>query len=337
MKELTDKGLTPADDYVFHLSDELKECAEKELRETETIRKSSIEAIRHWIAQHPKILMTRLDASFILRFLRLKKFSVTQAQETMERYLLLRKVRNGEMFENLDMNVPEIADLLDTGYIFAVPQRDHLGRRIIMHRPGVFDVQKHKNYHLLKVHALTYETLLEEEENQIRGFVYVVDAAKIGLQHLTLFTPQEAVRIAKNAERTVPMRHKRLIAFNINLSLKFAVDFGISLVSEKFKKRVVLCTNLEKATRYIDNSLLPAEYGGEMPMAEMIKLFKKELEEKQSVILNNDKMGLKLDMYPPEALEGSLGAINRACGIQGDSVGSTFHGLQGSFRKLEVD
>lgn len=68
-----------------------------------------------------------------------------------------------------------------------------------MHRPGVFNLQKHKNYDMLKVHALTYESLLEDEENQIRGFVYVVDAAKIGLQHLTLFTPQEAVRIAKNA------------------------------------------------------------------------------------------------------------------------------------------
>ncbi|XP_055683182.1 clavesin-1-like [Lutzomyia longipalpis] len=337
MKEFPEKALTPADDYVFQLNDDLKECAERELRETNAIRKSTLEAIRNWLIQHPKILSTRLDSNFILRFLRNKKFSVPQSQECIERYLLLRKVRNGEMFHNLDMTVPEIDDLLDLGYIFALPQRDHLGRRVIMHRPGVFDVQKHKNYHMLKVHALTYESLLEDEENQIRGFVYVVDAAKIGLQHLTLFTPQEAVRIAKNAERTIPMRHKRLVAFNINSSLKFAVDFGISLVSEKFRKRVVLCTNLERAYRYIDKDLLPAEYGGIMPMAEMIKLFKKELEAKQPVILHNDGMQLRLDMYPPEALEGSLGAINRACGIQTDSMGSTFHGLQGSFRKLEVD
>ncbi|GAB0090663.1 tRNA (guanine-N(7)-)-methyltransferase [Sergentomyia squamirostris] len=335
--ELPNKGITQADSYVFPLDDELKDLAQRELRETNAVRKSAIDAIRIWLAQHPKILTTRLDANFILRFLRSKKFSVPLAQECIERYLLLRNIRNGAMFLNLDMTSPAIAELLDLGYIFTLPERDHLGRRVIMHRPGVFNVQKHKNYDMLKIHALTYETLMEDEENQIRGFVYVVDAAKIGLQHLTLFTPQEAVRIAKNAERTVPMRHKKLVAFNINSSLKFAVDFGLSLVSDKFGKRVILCSNLARAVRYIDNNLLPAEYGGNVPMAEMIKLFKKELEDKQSILLQNDKMSVRLDMYPPEALEGSLGAINRACGIQKDTVGSTFHGLQGSFRKLEVD
>jgi hypothetical protein len=50
------------------------------------------------------------------------------------------------------------------------------------------------------MHAITYETLLEDQENQIRGFVHYTDAAGMCLQQLTLFTPREAIRIVKNGE-----------------------------------------------------------------------------------------------------------------------------------------
>lgn len=41
---------------------------------------------------------------------------------------------------------------------------------------------------------------MEDEENQIRGFVHVVDATGITLPYMTIFTPREAMRIVKNAE-----------------------------------------------------------------------------------------------------------------------------------------
>lgn len=81
-----------------------------------------------------------------------------------------------------------------------MPNRDKYGRRIIIYRPGVFNPHKHTNIDFVKIHGLVFETLLEDEENQIRGFVHVIDGAGVGFSHLTLFTPKEAVRIAKNAE-----------------------------------------------------------------------------------------------------------------------------------------
>lgn len=65
---------------------------------------------------------------------------------------------------------------------------------------GVFDPYKYPNVDLLKIHGLTYEVLLENEENQIRGFVHIVDGSGVTLPYMTIFTPKEAVRIVKNAE-----------------------------------------------------------------------------------------------------------------------------------------
>ena len=67
------------------------------------------------------------------------------------------------------------------------------------------------------------------------------------------------------------MRHKEVHAINTHPSLKFALDFGMSLISEKIKKRVRIYTSLEEAISHkMDTSMLPKEYGGTMPMKEMI-------------------------------------------------------------------
>lgn len=65
---------------------------------------------------------------------------------------------------------------------------------------GVFDPYKYSNTDMLKLHGMVYETLMEDEENQIRGYVHFVDCTGVSLPYMTLFTPKEAVRIVKNAE-----------------------------------------------------------------------------------------------------------------------------------------
>lgn len=70
----------------------------------------------------------------------------------------------------------------------------------IVRNVGVFDPYKCPNTDMLKLHGMVYETLMEDEENQIRGYVHIVDCTGLNLPYMTLFTPKEAVRIIKNAE-----------------------------------------------------------------------------------------------------------------------------------------
>lgn len=111
------KSITPVDDYKFTLSDELKKLAEEELRETDEIRGNAIRAIREWAIKNQRIVSLRLDAKFILRFLRFKKFSIPMAQECLERYLVLRKYfYEGQfIYQNFDYKQPALYDLLNKG------------------------------------------------------------------------------------------------------------------------------------------------------------------------------------------------------------------------------
>lgn len=68
------------------------------------------------------------------------------------------------------------------------------------------------------------------------------------------------------------MRHKEIHGTNVLPTIKFALDFGMALISEKIRKRVKLYTSAKEVT--VDKSVLPKEYGGTMPMEEMISKFR---------------------------------------------------------------
>ncbi|XP_014243792.1 clavesin-1-like [Cimex lectularius] len=315
------------------LSKETLELAKKELREDESTRDQALESMRTWVEQNPRIISCRTDDSFLLRFLRFKKFSVPMAQEAMERYLLLRQTL-AQAFHNLDMHLPRMSYLLSKGYLFASPGRDKYGRRWIIARPGVFDPYKYINEDMCRIHGIVYETLMEDQENQIRGFVHFADGVGVSFPYLTLFTPKEAVRIVKNGERTVPMRHKEVHVINVPSALKYVLDWGMTLISEKIKKRVKIYTSIDEALKTIDTDMLPQEYGGKIPMAEMIERFKEEIELARPQLLDHDKMEMRLELFSENAKAGAVSALkagNTSCNPYKNDL------LCGSFRKLEVD
>ncbi|CAB0045103.1 unnamed protein product [Trichogramma brassicae] len=380
---MSGEWVTPEDDYDCQLSEETQKMAKDELREDKNTRDQALEQLRSWLKLNPRVENSRMDARFLLRFLRCKKFNVPMAQEAIERYLLLRQVYQ-PAFHNLDVNEKNMEELLALGYIFAVPGRDPKGRRVIVARPGVFDPYKYTNADMCKIHGLTYEALMEDEESQVRGFVHFADGAGVSFPHLTLFTPKEAVRIVKNGEvsstakvayfavaqyadttrllfffffffffdcstvistfsrlsqRTLPMRHKEVHAINVHPSLKFALDFGMSLISEKIRSRVTIYTSLDDAKeKGMDCSMLPKEYGGTIPMKEMIDAWREELMSLRMTLLSHDKMRVRPELYSEKAREGAVSALKQGFNCSTVSTGeSTMHGICGSFRKLEVD
>ncbi|XP_013136528.1 PREDICTED: alpha-tocopherol transfer protein-like [Papilio polytes] len=332
-KRLTKRYLTSSDTYECPLSSDTQAVALEELRETPNARSQALDALRKWLEQNPKFMAIRMDSVFLLRFLRTKKFSVPMAQEAIERYILLRQSW-GIAFNQLDHTLPTMTEIIDLGYIFVSPYKDKAGRRVVIYRPGVFDPYKYTNQDMCRVMGICYETLMEDEESQVQGLVHFADGGGVGFPHLTLFTPKEAVRIVKNGERTIPLRHKEIYGVNVHPTIKFALDFGMGLISEKIRKRVKLYTAVDDVE--IDKKLLPKEYGGIMPMKDMIELWKKELSDKRGILLLNDKMGVRLEMYSEAAREGAVSALrgNTSCN---DAVGDAMRGLTGNFRKLEVD
>lgn len=104
------------DEYKFSLSEELECLAKEELRETEEVRQHAIKALRDFVLKNPRIEMTRLDAKFLLRFLRFRKFSIPMAMEALERLMVIKQASYGAKWLNsLDIDKPSILKLIDSG------------------------------------------------------------------------------------------------------------------------------------------------------------------------------------------------------------------------------
>lgn len=113
------------------VSEKVQKIAKKELRENESAREQSLEQFRDWIKKNQDIANVRTDDSFLLRFLRAKKFSVPMAEQMLLKYLNLRHTFPA-MIKKLDFLEPKVASLINNGYIFASPIRDSKGRRVII-------------------------------------------------------------------------------------------------------------------------------------------------------------------------------------------------------------
>lgn len=183
--------------------------AEKELRETDEIRNHAIPAMRDWIMANPRIEKVRMDAKFLLRFLRFRKFNIPAAQEALERYLVFREGCYGlDWFSNMDFNKPNINELLSKGLFSVLPNRDKFGRKVILARLAAADpCIPTIGCEGLTIGTMVCETLLDDEETQIRGVNYIMDVSNIKIRHYFIFSFLTWYKMLKNVEVMLEFSH----------------------------------------------------------------------------------------------------------------------------------
>lgn len=309
------------------LSERAEAVAKAELREDRATRDQALQQFRDWISKNEDLENCRTDASFLLRFLRVKKFSLPMAQQTLLKYLNMRQTFQHLIF-NLDPTIPSVDALISSGYMFASPVRDAMGRRVIIHIGSKMDPSRFTNVDMAKVHCITYETLLDDEENQVMGFSHFADLEGLSPSCVTLWSPTEFAHCLRWGEQSIPMRNKQVHFLNLPAPLKYVYDFCRSRFSQKIRSRFLIHDSRETLHKHLDRKSLPKEYGGDIPMAQMIELWKEEIASKQKRVMQLDDMRLVSDS----------GIVTRKSNNAGS--GSTCTGIStvtGSFRRLEVD
>jgi hypothetical protein len=112
------KSIAKIDSSDFKLSPGDAEIARKNFGETDEIRRQSIDLLRDWAEKNPRIERIRLDSSFLLRYLRSRKFSVPMAQELIERLAIQRLTKYDDGIQhmlNLNFHDLKVQDLINRG------------------------------------------------------------------------------------------------------------------------------------------------------------------------------------------------------------------------------
>jgi len=292
----TPAPLTPAelaalytpDVYRCTLTPELRKLAAAELNEVEGDvsvgggRDAVLCQLRSWIQRVDYIKDCRIDANFLLRFLRVKKFNLVPAFDMLVSYIVMRQ-KKPAWFRGLTLADPAVSDLIDRGVVFALPDRDLFGRRVIFTNGGNIDPSRHTSEAVMRAFMLTVEALLEDEENQVRGFAHIFDESDVRLAHLRLWRPSEIKNVLTTCEKSMPMRHRKLDFVALPQILHYLYEIATRVfISAKLRSRITLHRDrtglLDNLTApHMDRKLLPAEYGGVTPIRDMIAAFKAEL------------------------------------------------------------
>ncbi|XP_057333775.1 clavesin-2 [Microplitis mediator] len=312
-------GMGSESDYKCGLSEDVQTVAFEELRENENIREQALEQLKAWILKHPTIKRCRTDPVFLLRFLRTKKFSVPMAQEMLERYLTIRQLYP-DWFQNLDINDPDIEAIIDSGYLVPLLEKDEHGRQVILSCAGRFDPYKYTSAQMARAHSLVVESLLDDEENQVRGYTHVNDESGLTMGHVSAWSLTDIRNMLRCIQNSTPMRHKETHFINIPNCATKVLEFALSLLSDKLRARIMVHKSLDDLKEAVNPKILPKEYGGIVPLADMIAAFKDKLRKKRTELKALDDMYIEIS--PKDSCSSSSEGL---CGISG------------SFRKLEVD
>ncbi|XP_058836393.1 clavesin-2-like [Topomyia yanbarensis] len=310
------------DDRIPDMGEFYKKKIEEQLRENDNLRVQGLQQLRDWIAKHPHIRKCRTDSQFLLRFLRSKKYSINNATETLERYLVCRALHPA-WFTLLDIEDPDINALFEAGYLFPMLERDSKGRTLIFNETAQMDPTRFTAAHVVRLHALIIESLSDMPEVQCAGLVVIYDVSGLTLAQLSLVSLREIKLLAQHLSKAMAISFQEMHFVNAPGAALTIANFALQMLSDKMRERVFCHRNWEELYAKVDRNLLPKEFGGKTPKAECISAGRLHMQKIRNRLLNNDNMEIEItkdSKYWQEANDTELetGAI-------------------GSFRQLAVD
>lgn len=187
--------------------------------------------------------------------------------QTYERTYLSTK-RFPQFFE---VDVQSSMKVFKCGSCYPLSGRDENGCKIVLIRMGQMDLKTNTTYDYIRLFCYTLTVLLQEEETQIAGLVAIFDFANAGLQHI--LSPMDLLDFMKFVNSCGIVRKKRAIFMNFPSFGNIFLTMLKSLLSKKLKSRLFIIKNLNELQKLVNPKLLPKEYGGIKPEAEMMQDF----------------------------------------------------------------
>ncbi|KAH8400746.1 hypothetical protein KR009_000742, partial [Drosophila setifemur] len=302
------------------LSPELRRIAASELNEVEERLPADLEALRDWLAKQPH-LKARQDDQFLVGFLRGCKFSLEKTKSKLDHFYTIKTLMP-ELFASRTMDQKNI-ELCRTGTYVRLPKPwGPGGPRLQLTNYEKFDPKKFKLLDLFRFQTMISEQAIREDDNSnISGYVEIIDMGKLSLSFLAQLDFTLIKRMGVFSEKAQPTRLKGVHLINCPKEGVALLNLAKSLMPSKLQQRFHVYKNLEQLSQVIPLEYLPEEYGGSNGrIADMQVDMEKRLLAYKDYFAEDSQYRVNEQLRPGKRVNAD-----------------TIFGVEGSFRKLDID
>ncbi|XP_002739961.1 alpha-tocopherol transfer protein-like [Saccoglossus kowalevskii] len=309
----------PRQPYVCKLSATMQEKAKRELNEDPSTRNAKIDELRaRFKKERPEIKLPPEDA-FLVRFLRCKKFDVDRAFKMLVHYYEVRR-KYPELYSNYRPSA--YRQIYEQEIEAMLPAKDKSGRAVIVFSISKWDPDRYDPDLITAAILIVMEKIIEDEEVQVNGVVFVGDYEGLTMRHILKMGPAQAKKQMDCMMYCNPMRFKAIHIIRQPQILDILLSMFKPLMSAKLLKRYHFHGE-EYGTlhEHVPSSILPPDFGGQFMDFDWME-WHNDLMKCDAEFEYRNQFGI------PEANDILGGATQ---GV--DAVG----GIAGSFKKISVD
>lgn len=194
------------------------------------------------------------------RFVRARKFDVEKTWKLLTSYERHKEVLN----EMPSVSDEDIRSAFLDGLPGVLTDRDRRGRKVIILNAFAWDGSRYSIMAVYKALLITLEKLSYDEQNQINGFVLIIDWTGFPLRLSTQLGPRILRLMAEGLHDCFPARFKGIHFINRPWFVEAALLSLRGILSEKARRRLYQHgNNLSLLHEHMPRDILPTELGGE--------------------------------------------------------------------------
>jgi len=315
-----------SDDSISKREEKIIQKARNAIGETDKTREETLQMIRDWMQKQPHLshIVTEDDCdAILLKFARSCKYRMEIIKKKLEMFMSMRAAVP-EYFSGWDAYKPEIQSSLALGAFLPLLGYDQLCRKVIVMRPGSFNPAVNKPIIVEKANFMVAEVMCHLDPIMfITGVVLIVDMKGYDVQHMTYRSLPMLKKYMRYTQEAAPLRPQSLHFINMSSSLNTVYSMIMGFASDKIKKRFKIHkSDLNSLYKDVPKTILPADYGGEGPsISELTGYWKGKVEENHKYLSRMEIVSQAVESRRHGTPKGS----------------KELFGMEGSFRKLEID